>query len=223
MRRRSSAAWIAAFAGLAALAAAGWLGCAAPTPSRSLYQWTDASGNVRYTTFPDRIPRGRLGTSKVVEAPARGQASAALPATVTVPVPAPDAPAATPPAVEAPPAPANPLDARIAELEAQVKADEETLKTLISDPAQADALRSSPRLHQIAEQLPQLQAELAVLLKQRAATTHPQQQGQQQGAQPPGGPETQAPSPAGPEATPPEGAQPKAADGQEPPAGDDGP
>lgn len=216
MRRLFSGAWIAAWTGLAALTAAGWLGCAAPTPSRSLYQWTDASGNVRYTSFPDRIPRGRRGTRKVVEAPARAQASTALPAaTVTIPLPA--APATAPPAVEAPPTPANPLDARIAELEAQVKADEEALKTMISDPAQAEALRSSPRLHQIAEQLPQLQAELAVLRKQRAAAAHPQQQGQQ-----PGGPEAQAPAPAGPGATTPEAAQPKAEDGQEPPAGDHG-
>jgi hypothetical protein len=71
------------------------------------------------------------------------------------------------PAEATPPA-THPLDARIAELEARIEADEEILKGLISDPARAAELRSSPELREIGARLPELQAELDSLREERA-------------------------------------------------------
>ena len=39
------------------------LACAQSEPSRTLYQWTDEAGEVRYTPFPDRIPQSARGTA----------------------------------------------------------------------------------------------------------------------------------------------------------------
>ena len=137
------------------------LACAASEPNRSLYQWTDADGNVRYTTFPDRIATARQHTRRVVEAGATAYQNSAAPG-IRIP--------ATPTLPGAPPIdPNDPLAARIAELTASVAADEETLKALISDPKVADRLRSSPELRAVAERLPRLQAELDQLRAERAA------------------------------------------------------
>jgi len=71
--------------------------------------------------------------------------------------------AAAPPPADAAPAPSelSPEEARArrAELEAQIAADEQRLKELISNDAQDD-LQSSPELHEIARRLPRLQEEL---------------------------------------------------------------
>ncbi len=138
------------------------LACATSEPSRSLYQWTDADGNVRYTAFPDRIATARQHTRRVVEAGATAHQNAAPPG-IRIP--------ATPPRLPgAPPIDPNDLLAlRIAELTANVAADEETLKALISDPKVADRLRNSPELRAVAERLPRLQAELDQLRADRAA------------------------------------------------------
>lgn len=140
-------------------AAALVIGCATSGPSRLLYQWTDASGSVRYTSFPDRVPSARLHTRRIIEpgASAFQNGAAELP-----PLPAAALPRSVPPD-------ASPLDTRIAALEAQVAADEEALKLLISDPKAADTLRSSPELREIGGRLPALQAELAELRAERAS------------------------------------------------------
>jgi len=39
------------------------LACAQSEPSRTLYQWTDEAGDVRYTPFPDRIPQAARDTA----------------------------------------------------------------------------------------------------------------------------------------------------------------
>jgi hypothetical protein len=133
--------------------------CAASGPSRQLYQWTDASGSVRYTTFPGRIPATRAHTRQVVEPGASARQNAGGPRTPFE--------SALPPEA-APPPGADPLDVRIAELEARIEADEDALKALISDPEQAAELRSSPRLREIGTRLPELQAELEELRLERA-------------------------------------------------------
>jgi hypothetical protein len=153
-------------------------GCAATEPSRTLHRWTDAAGSVRYTEFPEDVPRAQRHTLEPVQVGtlARWPAppatpvdvaaarSPAEPPTVELPVP----PAAAP-APDAPPAaPADPLDARIAELEARIETEQEALKALISDPAAAPDLRSSPELREIGERLPALQGELEKLRDQRA-------------------------------------------------------
>ena len=50
------------------------LGCAPSSPSHTLYEWTDASGDIRYTPYPDRIPRAQRGSAlPVFPEPDRGQ------------------------------------------------------------------------------------------------------------------------------------------------------
>ena len=154
MHRVAFFVWIASAAVL--------FGCATSEPSRSLYQWTDADGNVRYTAFPDRIAIARQHTRRVVEPGASAHQNAAPPGRR---IPAPPGPLPGAPPVD----PADPLAVRIAELAAHVAADEETLKALISDPKVADRLRSSPELRAVAERLPRLQAELEQLRAERAA------------------------------------------------------
>lgn len=138
---------------------AGPAACATSEASRQLYQWTDASGSVRYTAYPDRVPGDRLHTRRVVEPGGPDLASAPPP---RAPRPGAGEPAEVP-------APPSALDRRIAELEARIAEDEETLKQLISDPKMADTLRSSPELREIGDRLPALQAELRALREQRAS------------------------------------------------------
>jgi hypothetical protein len=38
-------------------------GCAPSAPTHTLYKWTDTSGDVRYTSYPDRIPRAQRGSA----------------------------------------------------------------------------------------------------------------------------------------------------------------
>lgn len=165
MRHPTLRAWLP-------LASLALLACASGEPSRSLYQWTDADGSVRYTAFPERIPSSRASTRRVVEAgaTARQNASAPRPGFESE-VPPPQAPASASASAPGPgpatPA-AHPLDARIAELEQRIETDEDTLKSLISDPERAAELRSSPQLREIGKRLPELQAELDALREQRA-------------------------------------------------------
>ncbi|MGH0030999.1 MAG: hypothetical protein ACQGVC_14490 [Myxococcota bacterium] len=141
--------------GTVALAGAG---CAGAKPSRSLYQWTDGDGNVRYTAFPDRIPAAREHTRRIVEPGASAAQNA------SVQRDAPPEPVALP---------AAGLDARIAELEAQVAEDEEALKVLISDPKMAETLRGSPEMREIGSRLPGRQAELERLRAERTKREAP--------------------------------------------------
>lgn len=151
MRRLTLCAWLAFASAL--------LACATSEPSRNLYQWTDASGSVLYTPFPERIPRGRAHTRRIVEPGASARQNAGQPRHSFE--------SALPPQATPPPG-ASPLDVRIAELEARIAADEEALKVLISDPKMADTLRDSPELREIGTRLPGLQAELEELKEERA-------------------------------------------------------
>lgn len=152
-----------------------WLavGCGHAAPSRELYQWTDARGDVRYTAFPERIPPALRQAALTLEPGAASALPAPSPAaSLEAPAPEPLVSEAGPAPVESPPPPpeAAPdtaaLDGRIAALEARVAADQDALKRLISDP-EIPELRSSPELREISERLPALQQELETLREQR--------------------------------------------------------
>jgi hypothetical protein len=114
------------------------------------------------------------------EVPAVEPAAPAVvaPATPT-PAPAVAAPSEVTPAAAPPPAPlvpqagpetgaaekiADPRQAEIAEIEAQIERDREVLRKLISMPRwDSSELASDPQVREISERLPRLQAELAAL------------------------------------------------------------
>jgi hypothetical protein len=142
---------------------------AAPAAARSrdpLYQWTDADGAVRYTTRIERIPEerrdaavlvaGAHGAPRTGEQPIAEQPGAAHPGPVPEPV--------VPPSPEI-----AALDARIAELEQSIAADEAALADYISDPDRAKRPPESGDVATIADRLPRLQNELRELRAQRAA------------------------------------------------------
>jgi len=176
MTRTSSHRSRAAFALALALA-----GPAAAGPRDPLYQWSDAAGAIHYTTEIARIPEDRRSAAIVISA-SRDAARAAEPATERAPAPAPQqtqtpAPAAAPPPAEAAPPPASvhtdekltALDARIAELERSIAADEAALGDYISDPERAKRQRESGEVAAIADRLPRLQDQLRELRVQRDA------------------------------------------------------
>jgi hypothetical protein len=168
--RRETRGAIVALATAALLCA-----CAAPAPSRTLYQWTDHDGNARYTAYPDRVPVESRDTRKAVVPGATAIANAASPPAVRREPgegDLPRGPRVTP--AQPPSAPAtSPLDERIRELEALVSADQETLKTLIADPERSARLRESPELREISQRLPGLQRELDALRAQRDGSAIP--------------------------------------------------
>jgi hypothetical protein len=149
---------------LCALALA--LAAAAPAaagPRDPLYRWTDEAGAVRYTTERERIPEQQRDAATVVAAANEAEPPAAPAAERPPPVDA---------APPAPPAPVSPeiaaLDARIAELESLIAADETTLGDYISDPERTKDGASSD-VAEIAERMPKLQDELRELRRQREA------------------------------------------------------
>ena len=167
--------------GLAAGAALAGAIAASAGPRDPLYQWTDERGAVRYTSEIERIPAGQRSAAVLVAAGRSGVRPADPPAQAP---PTPGAPAAQQPApaaapVESPPppaatvAPTDPkllaLDARIAELEQKIAADEATLGDYISDPERASKQGDPGDVAAIADRLPKLQNELRELRKQREA------------------------------------------------------
>jgi hypothetical protein len=163
--------WLALAALVAAIAASAG-------PRDPLYQWTDAKGAVRYTSELERIPADQRSAAVSIAAGRSG-----APPSETAPAPVPAEPTA-PGAVEsAPPAgataaPTDPrlvrLDARIAELEQLIAADEAALGDYISDPERATKQRDAAGdVAPIADRLPKLQNELRELRKQREAAAHP--------------------------------------------------
>ena len=155
---------------------------------RTLYQWSDADGVVRYTTHPERVPRDRRVTLVPVEADISANQNARRmgepthdPATTAArpgPTESGEAPGvpnlgAADPSAQQSLAAAAPeglaeLDRRIAALEVEIERDEETVKILISDPV-ASSAGSSPELAEIAGRLPAGQAELRALRERREA------------------------------------------------------
>jgi len=77
---------------------------------------------------------------------------------------APDPEPSAPAAVAAPPRSEDPRSDEIADLEGRIERDREQLRLLISTPRwDSSELASDPRVREIAERLPRLQAELAAL------------------------------------------------------------
>jgi len=136
---------------------------------RTLYQWSDASGSVRYTTYADRVPVKHLIAMKRVTPGRSAEENAALfPGSRTPQVAAAEADEAGRPISSADDPDLVDLDRRIAALEVAVARDEEILKLLISDPEATEGLRSSEELAEISKRLPGRQTELSALREERA-------------------------------------------------------
>lgn len=159
---------IVALVSCAALA----LALAAPASARprdALYQWTDATGAVRYTTQIERVPVGQRGEAVLIAgthgAPRAGNQPTAEKPTAAQPAAAPVAQPSSAPSPEI-----AALDARIAELEKSIAADEAALGDYISDPDRAKRQADSAEdVAAIADRLPRLQNELRELRAKRAA------------------------------------------------------
>jgi hypothetical protein len=140
----------------------------------TVYQWTDANGAYRYT--PDLANVPRFARDSVVTI----QAGEAPPSTdpvyfnpdpkapvITVPSPSPEADSGGP---YRPPASGDQwgeYDARIREVETRIAEYEDALKTMVSDPSAEKDTELTPELREIAQRLPELQAELAALYRGR--------------------------------------------------------
>ena len=166
--------------GLAAFAALAGATAANAGPRDPLYQWTDERGAVRYTSEIERIPAEQRSAATVIAAGRGGTPAAAPPAAeppaAKQPAAQPPAPAAAPVESAPPPAVAAPtdpklvaLDARIAELEQKIAADEAALGDYISDPERAAKKDDGGDVAAIADRLPKLQSELRELRVQRDA------------------------------------------------------
>jgi hypothetical protein len=140
-------------------------------PRDPLYQWTDATGAVRYTSEIERIPDDQRSAAVTVAA----DRAPARPPPSRPPRRAPRNPA-RPPVDSAPPpgasaAPTDPrlirLDARIAELEQMHRRDEAALGDYISDPERAAKKDDAGDVAAIADRLPKLQNELRELRELR--------------------------------------------------------
>ncbi len=151
---------------------------------RPLFEWTDAQGVVRYTSYPERVPASRHDTLREVrqrsEEPGADPVALGIFDSSTANGIGVSAPSSSPGTAQGSPggpsaaaagsrqrtAPSA-LDREIAALEAKIARDQEILKTLISDPEAAPELSSSSDLATIARRLPQEQAELRSLVDQR--------------------------------------------------------
>ena len=132
---------------------------------RSLFQWVDAEGSVRYTPYPEDVPRARRASlQRVTGGPTATWSpgpNAELPA---VGAAATGAPSAPPDFGEVAGIPGD-LEAAIANLQASIARDQALLANLISNPETAQTLESSSDLAVIAERLPHQQADLEALLE----------------------------------------------------------
>ena len=153
-----------------ALVLGGATGCSTPDePATGLYQWVDDSGVVHYTTDRELVPE-RFESSRRLLSSDRGSRERALAArsaparTVNEEMPA----VQSPPAVRSPP-PATPprreIDVRaIAELEAAIERDRESLKDLISEGEwEGSEVTTNLELRELAERLARQESELAAL------------------------------------------------------------
>ncbi len=147
-----------------------------PASPPRIYRWVDRNGVAHYTTDPDRIPselRGLLSEPReLTREPVSAQAPAGVDAWIIhdrvpeAPAPAPAEPsqgaAGAAPAVNRLAA----LDARIAQLEAAISADEDLLKGQLVDPSAPD---SNETLRQVADRMPARIEELEKLRAERDA------------------------------------------------------
>ena len=146
-----------------ALALGGVTGCSTTDePAIGLYQWVDDTGIVHYTTSRELVPE-RFESSMRLLSSDRGSRDASLAARRR------PARTANVPMVESPPPAARPrlteTDVRaIAELEAAIERDRETLKDLISEGEwEGPELTTNMELRELAERLARQESELAAL------------------------------------------------------------
>ena len=131
-------------------------------PAIGLYQWVDDGGIVHYTTSRELVPE-RFESSMRLLSSDRGSRDASLAARRR------PARTANVPMVESPPPAARPrlteTDVRaIAELEASIERDRETLKDLISEGEwEGPELTTNMELRELAERLARQESELAAL------------------------------------------------------------
>ena len=146
-----------------ALVLGGATGSSTPDePATGLYQWVDDSGVVHYTTDRELVPE-RFESSRRLLSSDRGSRERALAAR--------SAPVRTVneamPAVQSPP-PATPprreIVRAIAELEAAIERDRESLKDLISEGEwEGSEVTTNLELRELAERLARQESELAAL------------------------------------------------------------
>jgi hypothetical protein len=133
----------------------------------TIYRWVDENGIAHYTTDLERVPE-ELRDQPLRRETVSPQAPAAIDGWVRrerIPdPPAADAPSATGPSAGSEPLSA--LDARIAELELAIAADEDLLK---GDLTNAEAPASNEALKDVSERMPARLAELKKLQAERDA------------------------------------------------------
>jgi hypothetical protein len=156
----------------------------APPARADVYRWTDSEGVTHYVPDLESVPREYRGSAQRVKSqapPARGP----LPALGVERAPGPDAAGFEEPGLgerskepsrsetapddaggQPPAAPddTDPRELEIAELERELAARREELKTLISQSSfDSSQIATDPRLKELAELVPRLQSELDVL------------------------------------------------------------
>jgi hypothetical protein len=160
-----SIAWLAL--ALLAITSSALADDTAETPR--IYRWIDENGIAHYTTTLDRVPEGLRDQPL-----RRDDASTQAPASVDAWVQRERVADPPPPSASAPSSaagdPMSVLNARIAELEQAIAADEALLKDELTDAA---APASNDALEEVAERMPQRIAELKKLQAERDALAAP--------------------------------------------------
>ncbi|HEX5067387.1 MAG TPA: hypothetical protein VFY49_14805 [Myxococcota bacterium] len=176
---------------LVALAALAFVACRTASTERVLYQWSDAEGNVRYTTLPETVPGASRDSLNQVQPGRSAQENAALmPGSITEPRP-PESPrewlagqqppeetdagaaASAAEVAEEAAVPTTPeeiaaIDARIRALEQQITEEEVSLAQRMGEPESEDGNPvDEAAVREASDHLPQLQAELEELRSRR--------------------------------------------------------
>ena len=139
--------------------------------ARRIYRWVDQNGIAHYTMDLERVPE-KLRDAPLSRDPVAAQAPGSTEAWIGKDrIEAPPPPSSDPSAA----ATANPdrvavLDARIAEIEQAIAADEQLLKGELTDAAAAP---SNDTLRQVAERMPARIAELRKLKTERETLAPP--------------------------------------------------
>ena len=128
---------------------------------KPLFQWRDGKGIVRYTPYPEEVPRSQRSTLERVK-PLDGMARDGFVPPGGSGVPGRSGGGSTHP---------GDFDQEIAYLEVSIARDKAVLERLISDPETAQDTEDSADLAVIAERLPRQQAELEALLERRKRNT----------------------------------------------------
>jgi hypothetical protein len=150
--------------------------CRTASTERVLYQWSDAEGNVRYTTLPEAVPRASRETLNQVQPGRSAQENASLmPGSITEPRP-PESPREWLAGQEPP----EETDAGVAASEAEVAEqaavptteEEVSLAQRMGEPESEDGNPvDEAAVREASNHLPQLQAELEELRSRRQMMT----------------------------------------------------